>query len=275
MHKYVKRSIKALPIIGHAIVEYRNLQNDIGIVNLEKGALEARLRNKNDLVENPRNFLAHHFIKGSGIEIGAAQLPVMLPTGTIVKYVDVFTADELKKAWPTEYPKLDIVEIDVVDDGEKLSKFKNSSLDFIIANHFIEHCLDPIGTILNMHKKLRDKGVLFMAVPDKRYTYDEKRPITTYAHLLEEHKDDKKKFLLEHTTEYVKLWEKYDGNVKERVNEIINSGYRVHYHVWTQREITELLRKIERDFKINFEIQALVKNKHEVIYILRKSLSKI
>lgn len=261
-----------LPPVKRKFKAYENLEKIIGILQLEKGQLEAVVREKNLIIENPRNFLAEHFIQGQGIEIGAAQLPVKLPVGASVKYVDVFTADELKKAWPKEYPKLDIVEIDVVDDGEKLTKFKAGSLDFIIANHFIEHCLDPIGTIINMYKKLRNHGVLFMAIPDKRYTFDKKRPLTTYEHLLEEHKDPTKlKFLREHTEEYVRLGEKYKGSVADRAQSIIESSYRVHYHVWTQRQMTEMFTRLASDFKLDFEIEALIKNRHEIIYIIRKT----
>jgi SAM-dependent methyltransferase len=194
-----------------------------------------------------------------------------MPPKAKVKYVDVFSADDLKKAWPKEYPKLDIVEVDVIDDGEKLAKFKANSLDFIIANHFIEHCLDPIGTIINMYKKLRRDGVLYMAIPDKRFTFDKPRAITTYAHLLEEHQAKaKKKFLWEHTKDFVLLAEKHKSDIDKRTQELIDSEYRIHYHVWTQREMTEFFVRLAADFKLDLEIEAVFKNRHEVIYILRK-----
>ena len=244
---------------------------DKGVLQLEKGQLEAELRDLKEIAGNPRNFLAQQFLHGSGIEIGAAQYPVRMPAGAHVKYVDVFTAEELRKAWPRDYEKTDIVEIDVVDDGEKLAKFKGNSLDFIIANHFFEHCLDPIGTLINMNKKLHKDGVLYMAIPDKRYTFDSERPLTTYNHLLAEHADKtNQKFRREHTEEFVRLGDKYKGDIKKRTQELLDSGYRVHYHVWTSKEMTELFTRAGIDFKINFEIQALIKNNHEVIYILRK-----
>jgi hypothetical protein len=40
--------------------------------------------------------------------------------------------------------------------------------------------------------------------------------------------------------------------------------------VWTQREMTEMFIRIADEFKLDLEIQALIKNQHEVIYILRK-----
>ncbi len=271
MSNVIKKAGRKIPAVKKLIQELDNLRIDKGILQLQKGNLEADVRGLNALAQSPRNFLSHHFIHGVGIEIGAAQLPVKIPPKAKVTYVDVFSAEDLKKAWPKEYPKLDLVKVDVVDDGEKLAKFKASSVDFIIANHFLEHCLDPIGTIINMYKKLRNKGVLYMAVPDKRYTFDKKRAITSYTHLLEEHKDKtKKKFLWEHTKDFVKLAEHHKGDIDKRSQELIDSEYRIHYHVWTQREVTEFFVRLAADFKLNLEIEAIFKNQHEVIYILRK-----
>jgi hypothetical protein len=124
-----------------------------------------------------------------------------------------------------------------------------------------------------MYKKLRKNGVLYMAIPDKRYTFDHARPLTDYAHLLEEHQDKtKQKFRNTHTLEYVELGDdEHKGqNVEERTKELLDSGYRIHYHVWAQKQMTEMFTRLAEDFKIDFEIEALLKNHHEVIYILRK-----
>lgn len=270
MQKLVKKIIVENPI-SKPFVKNRELERDKGILQLEKGQLEADLRNFTAEFVGARNYLANRYIRGKGIEIGAAQLPVKVSKGTKVQYVDIFTAEELRKAWPKDYEKLDIVEVDVVDDGEKLTKFKANSLDFIIANHFIEHCLDPIGTLINMNKKLKKDGVLFFGIPDKRYTFDKKRPITTYSHLLAEQKDKKHSFLWDHTKEFVKLGEDYKGDIDSRVQELIDSEYRVHYHVWTQDEMYEFFTRAIKDFSINLEIVSMVKNMHEVIFLLKKT----
>ena len=271
MGKVSRRLGSKIAPIRDLLQERDNLHTDKGVLQLEKGQLEAEIRDLTQTIENPRNFIAHHFIRGKGIEIGAAQLPVRMPPGASVKYVDVLSADALRKAWPVDYMKLDIVDVDVIDDAEKLDKFKDASLDFIIANHFVEHCIDPIGTVMNMYSKLRSNGVLFFAIPDKRYTFDKPRKLTTYEHLLEEHADTtKQKFRREHTEDFLLLGDKYKGDIKKRAQEILDSGYRIHYHVWTQREITEMFINIAQQFKLALEIQALLKNQHEVIYILRK-----
>lgn len=271
------KAVRAIPGFGKMKNEQDNLRRDKGILQIEKGDLEAEVRDLKDAADNPRNFLGRHYLRGNGIEIGAAHYPVKMPPKAKVKYVDVFSENDLRKVFPREYADVDLVHIDVVDDGETLSKFKANSLDFIIANHFIEHCLDPIGTILTMYKKLRSGGIIYMAVPDKRYTFDKPRPLTTYAHLLEEHKDKtKQKFRLGHTEEAVRLTEKglSKKQVIERVAEIMDSGFRIHYHVWTQKEVTEMFTRLAKDFGIDLEIEAILKNRHEVIYLLKKEPPK-
>ncbi len=70
---------------------------------------------------------------------------------------------------------------DMIDDGETLSTIDSASQDFVIANHFLEHCENPIQTLRNFLRVLKDGGILYMAVPDKRFTFDVDRPVTTYA----------------------------------------------------------------------------------------------
>lgn len=127
-----------------------------------------------------RAVLAAQYLAGSGIEIGALHSPLHLPEGARARYVDRFPVAELRRQYPT-LADLDLVEVDVVDDGERLSTIADGSLDFIVASHFLEHCEDPIGTIGNHLDKLAPGGVLFYVVPDKRYTSDVNRPVTSWT----------------------------------------------------------------------------------------------
>jgi len=47
--------------------------------------------------------------------------------------------EELKKQYP-ELSAYNLVEPDILDDGETLSSISDDSVDFVIANHMIEHC---------------------------------------------------------------------------------------------------------------------------------------
>ena len=76
--------------------------------------------------------------------------------------------NDLRRHYP-ELNDLPLVNVNIVDDGEKLTAFEPNSQDFIIANHFLEHTQDPIGTVRRHLEVLRPDGVLYMAVPDRRF----------------------------------------------------------------------------------------------------------
>jgi methyltransferase family protein len=89
----------------------------------------------------------------------------------VVSYLDRLPVDELRMQYP-ELAHERLVPVDVVDDAEQLAAFTDGGQDFIIANHFIEDCEDPLRTLQNMLRKIRPRVVIYMAVPDKRYTFD-------------------------------------------------------------------------------------------------------
>ena len=89
-----------------------------------------------------------------------------------MRYVDRMPVTLLRRHYP-ELDELPLVEIDDVgDDGERLQTIEAQSQDFVIANHLLEHTEDPISTIRNWLRVLRPGGVIYMAVPDKRHTFD-------------------------------------------------------------------------------------------------------
>lgn len=222
--------------------------------------------------DDTRTVLSNKYVRGNGIEVGALHMPLTLPPNTSVQYLDYLPVKKLRKHYP-ELKKLPLVNVDIVDDGEKLTKVPNTSLNFIIANHFLEHCHDPIGTIVTFYNKLVDGGILYMAVPDKRFTFDMYRPITPYAHLIDEHKaQSAKRYYVEHAREIVSLTELVtaESKVKKRVNDLVELNYSIHYHVWQQRDMIDFFYDTAEMFNLDMEIEAMASNMHEVIFIIRK-----
>ena len=238
--------------------------------------LSNQLTKLTETTSDVRRLLGHKFLKGSGIEIGALHMPLPLPEGAKARYVDYLPVRQLRKHYP-ELRKLDLVNVAIVDNGERLTKVKDNSVDFIIANHFLEHCRDPIGTIKVFYKKLRSNGVLFMAIPNKTYTFDMYRPITTYGHLLKEHSEYPSEAMhLEHCREVAQFTEGITESslINKRAEELKASNYSIHTHVWTQKELTEMFHNITKDFSLNLAIEAMVNNLHEIVFIIKKRSAK-
>lgn len=243
-----------------------------GSLKLEKKKLEIRL---NDM----RVYASYRWLKGEGIEIGALHNPLPYDSeNASVKYVDKYPLTKLKKQYSgiekahPEIKNLTIVNPDFVDDGEKLDSFKDDSLDFIIANHMLEHCRNPIKTIETHLKKIRTNGILFYAIPDKRFTFDKKRDLTTIEHLKNDYleKNDHSK----HYTEWVKDTEGYTDTkeIKARIKFLKEIDYSIHYHVWNMNTLVEFFIFLTdfKPVKNKFTIEAIILNGGEVITILRK-----
>lgn len=48
---------------------------------------------------------------------------------------------------------------------EKLGNIKDNYVDVIISNHALEHCLNPLEQLTEMHKKLKASGIIVLVVP--------------------------------------------------------------------------------------------------------------
>ena len=136
--------------------------------------------------EDLRRQIAWRYLSGNGIEIGALHSPLIVPPNAQVLYVDRMTVADLRNIYP-ELAAYNLVDVDIIDDGETLSSIADNSYDFVIANHMIEHCQNPIGTIEQHLRVLKSNGILYMAVPDKRYTFDRDRHVTFLEHLLQDY----------------------------------------------------------------------------------------
>jgi len=72
--------------------------------------------------------VAFQYLRGSGIEIGPLHQPLEVSSQANVRYVDRMPVEELK-----QYPELsayNLVEPDILDDGETLSSISDDSVDF-------------------------------------------------------------------------------------------------------------------------------------------------
>lgn len=216
-----------------------------------------------------RKILADAFLVGEGIEIGALHHPLRVRRSVQVHYVDRKTVAELRREYP-ELAKENLVPVDIIDDGEKLATFEDRSQDFIIANHFIEHTEDPIGTIKNFLRVLRPGGILYMAVPDKRYTFDVERPLTSLDHLTRDHTEGPEGSRESHFREWAKIVALKTGDALEReVQRLMDEKYSIHFHVWTASTLLEFLITLQTQFGLPFAIQATMRNGIEIICVLR------
>lgn len=227
-------------------------------------------RRHRDSLFATRKSIAFQYLTGSGIEIGALHQPLEVPPDVEVRYVDQVTRDELRERFP-ELAEHDLVQVDIVGDGETLSSVEDASVDFVIANHMLEHCQNIIATIENHLRVLKPDGIYFFAVPDKRYTFDIDRPLTPLEHMVRDYEEGALWSREAHYEEWARTVEKIpESGIAARVGQFTETGQDVHFHVWTQSEFLELLLYCQRELEFPFDIELVQKNHIEVVSVLRK-----
>ncbi|RJP74878.1 MAG: methyltransferase domain-containing protein [Desulfobacteraceae bacterium] len=218
-----------------------------------------------------RKLIADKYLSGNGIEIGALHNPLPVSKNTAVRYVDRMPVSDLKTHYP-ELARYNLVDIDIVDDGESLHTVKNDTQDFVIANHFIEHCKNPIAAIISMFRVLKSGGIIYLAIPDKRYNFDKIRENTSFDHLAIDHRQGPSVSKKKHFEEWTLSWNQITDpeKAKKRVEYLMGIDYSIHYHVWTSDTFLDFLFCLKKEFLSDFQVLLFLQNEDECITILKK-----
>jgi SAM-dependent methyltransferase len=223
-----------------------------------------------------RRVLSYAFVHGRGIEIGALQRPLPVSCDVEVRYVDRRSKIELYDGYP-ELRERNLVDVDIIDNGEMLSSLESSSQDFIIANHFFEHCQDPIRTLKNFLRVLRPGGIIYMAIPDMRRTFDRDRPRTSLTHIIADHVNGPEVSREQHFREWVTLVEPHFGRVyagevlEARVRELMSQDYSIHFHTFIPEDVRVLFEHCAKVEGMPLSIVFAGEFEEEMIFIIRST----
>jgi len=133
--------------------------------------------------------------EGIGLEIGALHSPIVTKNDGEIYYADLLSTEDLKKSSVVYEKKFGVdlntlVKVDyVLSDKSLKSVIKNRKFNYVIASHVIEHVPDPILWFNDIYYLLKDNGVLTLAIPDKRYTFDICRNLSRPAEIIGAHLD--------------------------------------------------------------------------------------
>jgi SAM-dependent methyltransferase len=215
-----------------------------------------------------RAHIARRYIGGMGIEIGALGTPLDLPPNAQAIYVDRCSLEDLRHEYP-EMAHRELRSPDVIDDGEMLHRFDEGSLDFIIANHFLEHCENLLGTLAVHASKLRKGGRLFYAVPNRDFTFDRHRQVTPFEHLVQDYHEGPGKHRAAHYLEWATKVEGREGEDAEaRAAHLQQINYSIHYHAWDAKALFQTLALGTEFIKFPGFVAHFEQNLHEIICVL-------
>ena len=219
-----------------------------------------------------RDFLAQQYLCGKGIEIGALNLPCQVAEGASVTYVDSKPTEELLKYYAQEMRGHKVVNVDVVTDAHTLAGIDDRSQDFVIANQVLEHMENPLQALENFLRVTKSGGIVFLSLPDKRYTFDVSRPPTRFEHILEDYRSGPAQSREAHYQEWIELVDKAPAaEMESRLDVMMNVlRYPIHFHVWTQVEMFEMFNRALAVLPHPFEIDCFKANDAEALFVLKK-----
>lgn len=189
-----------------------------------------------------REIAASH-LRGAGLEFGAGASPFPVPLECNVHFADAFSYESLKTGMYPGQQAHNLVRPDYVTDIKTLAGIPDTSLDFIIACHVIEHTNNPIAAIDSCYRALKPRGSLVLVVPDMTKTFDSQRERTTLAHLIEDYEAPSPERDRKHYEEY--YTKSYtiptDAIFSNYVSLKQTEGGDLHYHTWTFESFRELI----------------------------------
>lgn len=210
--------------------------------------------------------IAYKSLSGRGLEIGALHCPANVPSNCKVEYCDAHTKAESIALFP-EIDSRSLVEVDYLVnlDEEKLSDKVTHPYDFVILNHVIEHVANPIEVVEQLFAIVRPGGIVIISAPDKEFTFDKNRGLTSFRHLLGEYKqgttyvdDDHYLDFIRHTAPDI-----YNSGKPELIADALSSvrSRREHAHVWDSESFVDFLKQTIDYLKLDVEVQYIAEGK--------------
>jgi SAM-dependent methyltransferase len=193
-------------------------------------------------------------LRGRGLEIGALDNPMELLQAKEVLYSDLLTAEQIDELYPGgKHP-------DIISDSEHFPDLPDDSLDFIVANHVLEHLTDPNRALIEWHRMVRPEGLVMLAVPDKRYIFDFSRRRTSLSHLEADHvstapPEDRNACHLREWAEHVERLVPGTAAFDAWMETQMGHGYSVHNHVWVIQDILKLIRHLGACHAVHFRLR--------------------
>ena len=224
--------------------------------------------------------LSKWFMGKSGIEIGGTTFlfTSTLPIYEMVKSLDgcnysnnTVWEGKIKEGQNYTYHG-DKKGFQYIAEASDLKDIATESYDFLIASHCLEHCANALKTMQEWVRLLKPNGVILLVLPDKRYTFDHKRNITLFEHLLDDYNLSTDEKDLYHLEEILALHDLEQdplaGDIEQfKARSILNYENRcLHHHVFN----FELLSELCKYFKLKIKFKTLVKPYHQII-IAQKS----
>jgi hypothetical protein len=192
--------------------------------------------------------------KQVGLEIGPHNQPMVKKNEGPIKFLDYLNRSELIASDPHVSYLDDIPETDYIVKSNDYLLYVKDKFDYLIAAHVLEHAPNFIGSFQQFCEMLNPGGVLFIALPDKKFTFDKYRTNTMLSHVLYDYFNKVEKASIEHLIEDFLYYDRQfigsDQNIEERLSlNLISTKVTtephigLHCHVFQSETILDTLIK--------------------------------
>jgi SAM-dependent methyltransferase len=211
-----------------------------------------------------------HYCKGYGLEVGASDCPYPFAKSKM-DYADLF--NELRSEYLNKNGFIPLMSPKCLLDSVDSNRY-----DFVYASHVLEHSVNPLGTLQDWVRVLRQGGVVYVVLPNKNQIYDKHRDATPLRVLIDKFERD---IWIATMDEVVEMVNKTSGLPNYEVEEChLKNLYTTiknhpdgthHYSVFDPQQSLEFIGLASRLFNlqlINFQII-----RHEIHIVLTKNFS--
>lgn len=225
-------------------------------------------------IQNKDTYL-NYFAGKKGIEIGGPSVvfSTVLPVYQVAEALDGcnFSSETVWEGSIAEGENFNYFEnkkgFQYICEASNLAVIPSEKYDFLVASHCLEHCANTLKTVKEWLRVVKKGGALLIILPDKRYTFDQNRPITPFGHLLDDLKKDIDETDLTHLDEILELHDlsrDLAAGPREQFKERSLSNHEnrcLHHHVFD----FELLRKIYKYNNVKVIDASFERPNHQII----------
>lgn len=154
-----------------------------------------------------------------------------------------------------------------IAEASNLIGVAGESYDFLVASHCLEHCANVLKTVGEWLRVIKVGGAMLLVLPERSRTFDHRRPVTAFEHLLDDARRDVSEQDLTHLDEILLLHDLArdppagtPDNFKARSLDNFSNRC-LHHHVFD----LELLTKIFQHFHVRVVGTAFIQPFHLVI----------
>jgi SAM-dependent methyltransferase len=186
-----------------------------GIAGVTRAAV---MRLRRLLAGRARSFRAYQslFVGKTGIEIGGPSQVFsrggIFPVYPIVGNLDncnfgssTIWEGEIRQGQTFRFDQSRPAGRQYILEATAMDCLNSGTYDFVLSSHVLEHVANPILALSEWKRLLAVDGTLVLLLPNKKHTFDHRRPVTTMEHLIADFEAGVQEEDLTHLTEILSL----------------------------------------------------------------------